>query len=78
MAEYFRGLIQRGLCQGTIRPTRYALQFIFQNTLRRDWGLFKKESPPRVAGVCPRLPPTPSAAARSPPYPGRCVASVWP
>jgi hypothetical protein len=63
VAEYLRGLIQRGLCQGTIRPVRSALQFIFQNTLRRDWGLFKKESPPRGASVCPRLPATPSAAA---------------
>jgi hypothetical protein len=63
VAQYLRGLIQSGQCQGTIRPTRSALQFIFQNTLRRDWGLFKKESPPRVGGVCPRLPPMRSAAA---------------
>ena len=63
VAEYLRGLIQSGLCQGTIKPIRYALQFVFQNTLRRDWGLFKKESPPRVASVCPRLPLTPIAAA---------------
>ena len=78
VAEYLRGLIQRGLCQGTIRPTRYALQFIFQNTLRRDWVLFKKESPPRGASVCPRPPLMPSAVACSPPCPGRCIASVWP
>jgi len=78
VAEYLRGLIQCGRCQGTIRPTRYALQFIFQNTLRRDWGLFKKESPPRVASVCPRPLATPSAAACSPPCPGPCIASVWP
>ena len=78
VAEYLRGLIQSGLCQGTIRPTRYALQFIFQNTLRRDWGLFKKESPPRGASVCPRPPLMPSAAACSPPCPGPCIASVWP
>ena len=63
VAEYLRGLIQSGQCQGTIKPTRSALQFIFQNTLRRDWGLFKKESPPRVASVCPRPPATRSAAA---------------
>jgi len=63
VAEYLRGLIQRGQCQGTIRPAKCALQFIFQNTLRRDWGLFKKESPLRGASVCPRPPVTPSAAA---------------
>ena len=42
VAEYLHGLIRRGLCQGTISPTRCALQFIFQNTLRRDWALLKK------------------------------------
>jgi hypothetical protein len=63
VAEYLRGLIQSGQCQGTIRPTRSALQFIFQNTLGRSWGLFKKESPPHVASVCPPLPAMPSAAA---------------
>ena len=63
VAEYLRGLIQSGQCQGTIKPTRSALQFIFQNTLGRQWGLFKKESPRRVGGVCPRPPVMPSAAA---------------
>ena len=63
VAAYLRGLIQSGQCQGTIRPVRSALQFIFQNTLGRQWGLFKKESPRRVASVCPRLPVMPSAAA---------------
>ena len=63
VARDLRGLIQSGLCQATIRPVRYALQFIFQNTLRRQWGLFKKESPPRVVSVCPRLQVTRSAAA---------------
>ena len=56
VAEYLRGLIRRGQCQGTIRPVRSALQFVFQNTLGRQWGLFKKESPRRVGGVCPRPP----------------------
>ena len=63
VAEYLRGLIQSGLCQGTIKPIRYALQFVFQNTLRRDWGLFKKESPARGASVCPRPLGMPSAVA---------------
>ena len=63
VAEYLRGLVQRGQCQGTIKTAKGALQFIFQNTLGREWGLFKKESPPRVASVCPGLPATRSAAA---------------
>jgi hypothetical protein len=63
VAEYLRGQIQRGLCQGTIRPLRFALQFLFQNTLGRDWRLFKKKSPRRGADVCPPLRAMPSAAA---------------
>ena len=78
VADYLRGLIQQGRCQGTIKTVRYALQFIFQNTLRRQWGLFKKESPPRVASVCPRRLRTRSADASSPPSAGRSIASVWP
>jgi hypothetical protein len=78
VAQYLRGLIQSGLCQGTIKTNRAALQFVFQNTLRRNWDLFKKESPPRVGGVCPPPPPTPSAAASSPPCGVRSIASLWP
>lgn len=63
VAEYLRGLIGSGRCQGTIAPIRGALRFVFENTLGRDWTLFKKGSPLAVAVVCPRLPPTPSAAA---------------
>lgn len=63
VAQYLRGLIQSGRCQGTVAPTRAALQFVFENTLRRSWGLFKKESPRGVGGVCPVPPPTRSAAA---------------
>ena len=63
VAGYLRELVQRGRCQGTIKPNRYGLQFIFTNTLGRPWSLFKKESPPAVASVCPRPPATPSAAA---------------
>jgi len=55
VAQYLHEMVKRGLCHGTIVPTRYALQFIFQNTLGRDWGLFKKESPRRDASVCPGL-----------------------
>jgi hypothetical protein len=67
VAEYLRGLIQAGQCQGTIRPVRSALQFIFQNTLGRQWGLFKKGSPLRVASVCPTRRAAPTAAASLPP-----------
>lgn len=55
VAEYLREMVERGLSHGTILPTRYALQFIFSNTLGREWGLFKKGSRRRGASVFPGL-----------------------
>lgn len=43
--DYLSGEIERGTAYGTFRPTRYGLEFLFQNTLGRDWDLFKKEWP---------------------------------
>jgi hypothetical protein len=42
VAEYLRGLISQGQCQGTIAPVRGALKFVFEDVLRREWRLFKK------------------------------------
>ena len=42
VADYLREQIQRGLGQGAIRPTKCGLQFIFENTLGRQWPVFKK------------------------------------
>jgi hypothetical protein len=63
VAGYLRMQIERGLSRGTILPTKCALQFIFHNTLRREWDLFKKESTPRAASVYRWRPATSSAAA---------------
>ena len=63
VADYLRGLINQGQCQGTIRQVRAALKFIFLNTLQRPWGLLKKGLPLSVVGVCPRPLAMPSAAA---------------
>ena len=76
VAEYLRGLIGQGQCQGTIKPVRGALKFVFQNTLQRQWGLFKKGSPPHIASVCPRPPAMPSAAAYSLPFIGLRTVSA--
>jgi hypothetical protein len=78
VADYLLGLINQGQAQGTIAPIRSALKFVFEDTLQRQWGLFKKRSPPRVASVCPRLPAMPSAAASSPPFVTRCTVFAWP
>ena len=50
--DYLNARIERGVTAGTLKPMRYALAFLFQETLGRDWGLFKKESPRRVGSVC--------------------------
>ena len=73
VAEYFRSLINQGKCQGTVRPIRSALQFVFQNTLARQWGLFKKGSHPGGASVCPTRRAAPTAAASSPPLTIACT-----
>jgi hypothetical protein len=78
VAEYLRGLISEGRCQGTIAPTRGALKFVFQNTLGRQWELFKKRSPPHVASVCPRPLAMSSAAGSSPLFITRCTGFAWP
>jgi hypothetical protein len=76
VAEYLRNLINQGKCQGTVRPIRSALQFVFQNTLGRQWGLFKKGSPRRGASVCPMRRAAPNAAASSPLSARTCIGFV--
>ena len=77
VAEYLLGLINKGQCQGTIAPIRGALRFVFENTLGRQWGLFKKRSPPSVASVCPKPTATPILAALLPPLITRCAVFAW-
>ena len=52
LADYLNAQIERGVAYGTFKPIRHALQFLFQNTLRRDWDLFKKGSPLPSVSVC--------------------------
>lgn len=54
--DYLNGEIARGVGHGSFKPTRFALQFLFENTLQRDWDLFKKEWPLPSGSVCPRCP----------------------
>ena len=42
LQSYLIGLRARDVAGETFRVQRFALQFLFQNTLGRDWGLFKK------------------------------------
>lgn len=52
VTDYLKAKVRHGVTSGTLRPMRYALQFFFQNTLGRDWDLFKKESPLPNSSAC--------------------------
>jgi hypothetical protein len=47
VAGYLHSAIARGLSAGNFKPLRAALQFLFENTLRRRWDIFKNNRPPR-------------------------------
>jgi hypothetical protein len=53
LQSFLIDLRNRDHCGETFRVYRYALQFLFENTLRQDWPIFKKnfEHPP--SGDCP-------------------------
>ncbi len=40
--DFLIGLRDAGVARETFRGHRYALQFLFVNSLGRDWALFKK------------------------------------
>ena len=40
--DYLIALREKGRARETFRGYRYALEFLFMNTLKRDWALFKK------------------------------------
>lgn len=46
------GLRERDVARETFRGYRFALEFLFANTLGRDWPLFKKNSVRRRSSVC--------------------------
>jgi hypothetical protein len=54
LAEFLRPIVGKGAAKGTFKSARYGLQFLFQNTLGRDWGLFKKNSGFPVKSDSPR------------------------
>jgi len=52
--EFLISLRERDVARETFRGYRFALQFLFANTLGRDWPLFKKKSARRRSSVCRR------------------------
>lgn len=72
--DYLKAKIQRGVTPGTLRPMRCALEFFFQNTLGRDWDLFKKGSPLPSDNACLRRSVMSNAAACSSAFAGQSTA----
>ena len=53
----------RGIAHGTFHPQHGGIQFLFTQTLDREWSLFsKKEFARRSANVCLTCSPTPRPA----------------
>lgn len=55
VAAYLRDMLERKkVARGTFQPARFAIQFLYQNTLGRDWALLKKRCARPNESVCPR------------------------
>ena len=64
---YLLGLRERGVARGTFKTSHYGMQFLYRNTLNRDWALFsKKRSASLSRSVCPMPRPTARSATFSP------------
>jgi restriction endonuclease Mrr len=63
VAAYLRDMLERRqVARGTFQTARFAMQFLFGNTLQRNWALLKKRYARPSANACRRcLPPTPCA-----------------
>lgn len=61
VASYLRDmLVHRKVAQGTFKTARYAMRFLFGNTLDRGWPLLKKRfARPNRRGCPPPFPPSP-------------------
>lgn len=46
-AEYLKFLQDNAAAKGTFKVARYAISFLFRNTMQRDWPIFKKGSASR-------------------------------
>jgi Phage integrase, N-terminal SAM-like domain len=58
---YLLGMRERGAARGTFKANHYGIQFLYHNTLDRDWALFSKK---RSASRSRSAYPMPSAAPR--------------
>jgi integrase/recombinase XerD len=40
---YLLSMRERGVARGTFKANHYGIQFLYRNTLNRDWALFSKK-----------------------------------
>ena len=53
-AAYLRDMVERRkVARGTFQTARFAMQFLYGNTLQRDWALLKKRFVCLRRSVCP-------------------------
>ena len=61
---YLLGLRERGVARGTFKTHHYGIQFLYRQTLNRDWPLFsKKKFASLASGGFLRLSPMPTYAS---------------
>jgi len=73
--QYLLGVRER-CARGTFKLRHYGLQFLYQQTLGRDWALFKKRSGCRSKSGCRRPSPMPRFGAFSAPSATRSTAAA--
>ena len=55
VAAYLRDMLERKkVARGTFQTARFAIHFLYQNTLGRDWPLLKKRCVCLRRSVCPQ------------------------
>jgi hypothetical protein len=47
---YILHLRESGAARGTFKANHYGIQYLYRQTLNRDWGLFSKKLLPRSSG----------------------------
>jgi hypothetical protein len=59
---YLLSMLERGAARGTFKANHYGIQFLYRNTLNRDWALFSKK---RSVSPSRSVSPTRSAMPKS-------------
>jgi hypothetical protein len=73
---YLLSLRERGVARGTFKTIHYGIQFLYCNTLNRDWPLFSKKDPPAQAEAFAQCPGRQPCPQHSPPYDGTALRVV--